>query len=206
MSRPTSTGDDNVDRPSAERIRDAALTCFAREGTANTSLRQIADEAGVSIGLVQHHYGTKMHLIEAVDHHVLTVLGASFATAPVPTSSTSVDEFGQKVIDLIVSRPDVVDYVGRALIDGNRFGAVVFDGLVAMNDARWKERTQQQLTREDLDHTWATLNPLILVLGAITLRTHLDRHLPEAFTTPTQLTRWQEAVNILLREGLMRPD
>ncbi|CAN5366392.1 TetR/AcrR family transcriptional regulator [soil metagenome] len=204
ISRPPPPGDDKVDRSSAERIRDAALKCFAGQGTGSTSLRQIADEAGVSIGLVQHHYGTKTRLIEVVDDHVLAVLGASLATEPTPASSDSVDEFGHKVIDLIVKQPDIVDYVGRTLIDGNRFGAVLFDGLVAMNEARWNQRTEQQLTRVDLDHTWAALNPLILVLGAITLRTHLDRHLPEAFTTKTQLTRWQEAVNILIREGLMR--
>lgn len=46
-------------RPSVERIRDAALKCFAAHGTAATSLRFIADTAGVSIGLVQHHFGTK---------------------------------------------------------------------------------------------------------------------------------------------------
>jgi hypothetical protein len=159
----------------------------------------------VSIGLVQHHFGTKTHLIEVVDQHVLAVLGASLASTPTPPSSDSVDEFGQKVIDLILRQPDVVDYVGRTLIDGNQIGAVIFDSLVAMGEARWKQRAEQQLTRADLDHTWAALNPLILVLGAITMRTHLDRHLPEPFTTTTQLTRWQEAVNIMIRDGQLRP-
>jgi AcrR family transcriptional regulator len=203
--RRSSPGDDKADQSSAERIRDAALKCFAVQGTDSTSLRQIADEAGVSIGLVQHHYGTKTHLIEVVDQHVLSVLGASLAAAPTPPSSDSVDEFGQKVIDLILRQRDVIDYVGRTLIDGNPIGAVIFDGLVAMGEARWNQRAEQQLTRADLDHTWAALNPLILVLGAITMRTHLDRHLPEPFTTTTQLTRWQEAVNILIRDGQFRP-
>lgn len=204
IPRPTSTGHHQGDRSSPERIREAALKCFAGQGTASTSLRQIADEAGVSIGLVQHHYGTKTHLIEVVDHHVLAVLGASLATEPTPPPADSVDGFGNKVIDLIQQQPDVIDYVGRTLIDGNQIGAVIFDRLVAMGEARWKQRAEQRLTRPDLDHTWAALNSLILVLGAITMRTHLDRHLPEPFTTASQLLRWQEAVNGLIRDGQMR--
>jgi hypothetical protein len=38
-------------------------------------------------------------------------------------------------------------------------------------------------------------------LGAVSLRTHIDRHLPEPFTTPGQLQRWETAVNSLLRDG-----
>jgi hypothetical protein len=47
----------------------------------------------------------------------------------------------------------------------------------------------------------------VLALGAISLRTHLDRHLPALFTSPEQLERWQAATNTLIREGLFRrPD
>jgi AcrR family transcriptional regulator len=204
--RPSSSEDNNqADQSSAERIRDAALRSFAVHGTASTSLREIAGAAGVSIGLVQHHYGTKARLIKAVDDYVLAVLGAALAAAPGSTPADDpVDEFGHRVVSLIVQRPDVVDYVGRMLIDGNQIGSVIFDGLVAMGEARWNRHAEEQLTRADLDHTWAALNPLILVLGAITLRTHIDRHLPEPFTTATQLARWEDAVNTLIREGQFR--
>jgi hypothetical protein len=32
-----------------------------------------------------------------------------------------------------------------------------------------------------------------------------DRSLPQLFTTPAQLERWQASVNTLLREGFFRP-
>jgi AcrR family transcriptional regulator len=202
---PSSEGSDKAAQSSAERIRDAALRSFARDGTTTTSLREIATAAGVSIGLVQHHYGTKARLIKAVDDYVLAVLGANLAgTTPGSTPEDPVGAFGHRVVNLITQQPDVVDYVGRMLIDGNQIGSVIFDGLVTMGEARWKRHTEQQLTRTDLDHTWAALNPLILVLGAITLRTHIDRHLPESFTTATQLMRWEGAVSTLIREGQLR--
>lgn len=44
---------------------DATLTCLAREGTAGLSIRKISTEAGISIGLINHHYAGKDELIGA---------------------------------------------------------------------------------------------------------------------------------------------
>ena len=57
----------------------------------------------------------------------------------------------------------------------------------------------------DIDVTWAAINGLVLALGAISLRPHLDRHLTEPFITPSQLARWQKATDTLLRGGLFLP-
>ncbi len=57
-----------------ERIRNAALKIFAAQGASATSLRTVAAAAGVSLGLVQHHFATKAGLIKAVDDHVLALV------------------------------------------------------------------------------------------------------------------------------------
>ena len=45
------------------------------------------------------------------------------------------------------------------------------------------------------------IGALVLALGTWVLRGHIERHLPEALTTPAQLERWQNSVDSLLREG-----
>ncbi len=70
--------------------------------------------------------------------------------------------------------------------------------------ARWSRRSERGETRPDLDLTWAAINSLVLALGTFILRAHIERQLPEPFTTPAQLERWQASVNSLLREGLFR--
>src|SRR3954462_13965947 len=54
-------------------IRHAALERFARDGVAGTTIRDVAKTAGVSPGLVQHHYRTKADLERAVNEHVLQI-------------------------------------------------------------------------------------------------------------------------------------
>jgi AcrR family transcriptional regulator len=49
------------------RIRDAAITEFAANGVDGSTIRQIASSAGVSRGLVIHHFGSKDRLRVACD-------------------------------------------------------------------------------------------------------------------------------------------
>ena len=190
-----------------ERIRTAALQCFAARGTSETTLREVAAAAGVSLGLVQHHFATKAGLIKAVDDDVLALVITPMAK-PIPEGAAdSIAEIGNRVNRMFADHPDVAAYVGRALVDGSSLGSTIFDTLFALGKARWEQRAERGETRPDIDLTWAPLNGMILALGAVSLRTHINRHLPEPFTTPAQLQRWQAAVDSLLREGLFRhPD
>jgi len=89
-------------------------------------------------------------------------------------------------------------------VDDSPLGTTIFDKLVEFGTDRWHQRAGRGGTRADLDVTWAVINSLVLALGTLSLRTHIDRHLPEPLTTPHQLQRWEQSVNSLLREGLFR--
>ena len=192
------------ERSSIERIRTAALRSFATYGASATSLRTVAEAAGVSVGLVQHHFVNKAGLVKAVDDYVLGVV-IELIAQPVPgPPADSLNEMGNRVTQFVAEHPDVVDYFGRALIDGSPLGVMVFDTLVHNGTARWHQRGERGETRPDVDLTWAAINSLVLALGTLILRTHIERHLPEPLATPAQLERWQTAVNSLLREGLFR--
>ncbi|MEV4754862.1 TetR family transcriptional regulator [Micromonospora sp. NPDC049559] len=53
------------------RIRDAALRLFAERGIAAATIRDIAAAAGVSSGLVRHHFGSKEALRDACDTYAM---------------------------------------------------------------------------------------------------------------------------------------
>jgi AcrR family transcriptional regulator len=56
---------------SRQRILDAAGQCFAASGYAKTTVEEVASRAGVSKGLVHHHFGTKERILEAVVERTL---------------------------------------------------------------------------------------------------------------------------------------
>jgi AcrR family transcriptional regulator len=54
------------DPSTKERILEAAERLFARKGYGGTGLREIVKEAGVSVAMVNYHFGSKEALLEAV--------------------------------------------------------------------------------------------------------------------------------------------
>ena len=188
-----------------ERIRNAALKSFATYGTSATSLRTVAEAAGVSVGLVQHHFSNKAGLIKAVDDYALSVVIAIIARPMSGPPADSLDEMGSRVTQMVAEHQDVLDYCGRALIDGSPLGDMIFDMLVNSGTARWHQRAERGESRPNLDITWAAINSLVLALGTVILRSHIERHLREPLSAPAQLERWQASVNTLLRDGLFRP-
>jgi len=48
-----------------QRILEQALALFAQQGRAGSSVRRIASEAGVSLAMVHHYFGTKDGLYDA---------------------------------------------------------------------------------------------------------------------------------------------
>ncbi|MGK9461209.1 TetR/AcrR family transcriptional regulator [Streptomyces sp. G6] len=64
------------DRTTRALIRDEALGLFAAHGPDSVTVRQIATAAGVSPGLVVHHFGSKDGLRQEVDQYVVAAFEA----------------------------------------------------------------------------------------------------------------------------------
>lgn len=190
---------------SEERIRDAALKTFATHGVAVTSLRKVAKAAGVSIGLVQHYFGTKAELVAAVDQYVLRTLSNGLESGDLPALPTAaLAEAGHRLTTLMAENPLVMDYLARALCERAAVGSVIFDGLIGISTAQRDHFAEHGLTRPDLDPEWAVLNPLILRIGALILRPHIERYLGKPLFGDEQLQRWDQAVTGLIQEGQFR--
>src|SRR6059036_3345275 len=74
------------------RIRGAAMKLFAAEGVAASSLRAVARAAGVSPGLVVHHFGSKQGLVRAVDEAALMRINLALSEVPLEGSADEVIE------------------------------------------------------------------------------------------------------------------
>ena len=102
----------------ATRLRDAALVLFGEHGYEGTSVRAIAERAGVTAGLVLHHYGSKQGLREAVDQYVLeSVRNAWTELADISegTDHLALRQRGFQV--LFQQHPYMGRYLRRALLD-----------------------------------------------------------------------------------------
>jgi len=116
------------------RIREAALAHFGEEGYDRSTIRRIAQTAGVSPGLLRHHYGSKDALRQACDEYVFETLHRiNVQLLEDPRTSAGLQptsrRFGQ--------------YVARALADeSTTTGAAIFDEMVTATE-RWLARADE---------------------------------------------------------------
>ncbi|HEY3503412.1 MAG TPA: helix-turn-helix domain-containing protein [Actinocatenispora sp.] len=162
------TGLDPEDLTARARIREAALRHFGEVGFERATIRAIAASAGVSSGLVRHHFGSKQALREACDAHLAKTLHRL-------NEQALADSRAGRTGDLLAARAAAVPYQGylaRALVDGG--AAQVFDELTGM--------TEQWLAIRDGDRTDVPVAArgraaviTAMSLAAIVLHEHVSR-------------------------------
>jgi AcrR family transcriptional regulator len=158
------------DRTASARIRDAAITEFAANGVAGTSVRTIATAAGVSPGLVIHHFGSKDDLRVACDEHVAGLIRDLKSDAMTAGTGLDVAASFRQIGDIPAAK-----YLAKTLVDGSPHVAQLVDELV--NDAAdyiAKGVASGMLKPSDYSRE-RTAILMIWSLGALVLHEHLER-------------------------------
>lgn len=62
------------DRTAKARLRDAAIGIVAEAGAKALTARGVAERAGLSAGLIRHHFGSMSDLLVACDEHVAATI------------------------------------------------------------------------------------------------------------------------------------
>jgi len=166
--RGTTSGDLNA----RARIRDAALLEFAEHGVRGATIRGIAAAAGVSVGLVQHHFGTKEQLREACDAHALETIRRTKQRA----FDEGMGDPGFMAMAVEVALP-IQRYMARALVDGSPAAAQLFDDAVAFTEELLGRGAPGMGTPNTSDlHAYAAVMTGMNV-GLMVLHEHLSRAL-----------------------------
>lgn len=158
------------------RIRNAALHLFATDGEAGASMRAIAAAAGVTVGLVVHHFSTKDALLDAVEGRIVELFEEAIASAPGDGSAAEiVAGRDAAVARMLTAHPDVVAHLRRALLDGKRRPGDLLERLAELTAAQVRDLRAQGLASDR--SSVATQVNVILVrqLGRLFLQPLVDR-------------------------------
>ena len=188
------------DATTRSRIRDAATTLFARDGFVATSVRSIAEEAGVSAGLVIHHFGSKEKLRAECD---------AWIVAELMKNKGGVDEGNLSAImqvmlsDLDQYRP-TLDYLGRMLLDGSEAGDRLLDDLVKLTETMLEEGVANGVMQSTSDPYMRAVLVTLHGVMPIVLQRQFARMLGEPGLTATMIRRMTLPSLELYTHGLYR--
>jgi AcrR family transcriptional regulator len=212
MSRATSTtataaggGRTNTSRRRAPsdltaraRIRDAALHLFSERGVAGTSVRDVAEAAGVSSGLVQHHFRTKDTLRAACDDYVLEEL-LRIKEELVVHGAVARPAF---LADVHPEALGLSRYLARSLMDGSPAAADMFAEMVAATEA-WIAAHSPGLIEDE--HGYAAVL-VAMETGALAWHDQLSAALGTDVLGPTGHLRLARAKVEFYSTPLLEPD
>jgi TetR/AcrR family transcriptional regulator, regulator of cefoperazone and chloramphenicol sensitivity len=175
MTPRTTAGPAFEDLTARARIREAAIRLFTEHGVEETAILDIAKAAGVSGGLIRHHFGSKDGLAVACDTYVFSELLRFKREALVQGQADP--EF---LVTLDARQVLLRRYFGRAMIDGSPAAASKFDEIV--------DGTQQWFTDQsgfDLADTRACAAVMAsMTIGVLAMQDHIARALGEDPLSP----------------------
>jgi TetR/AcrR family transcriptional regulator, regulator of cefoperazone and chloramphenicol sensitivity len=180
------------------RIRDAALRLFAERGIEGAKIRDIAQAAGVSAGLVRHHFGSKEALRGACDAYVLERL-MRIKEQAVLEGQLANPGF------LLAVHPTVLlglRYFARAMVDGSRAAASLFDEMVELGE-RW---LADHYPGQFADPRAYSALLVAMQTGLLAMHEHMSRVLEADIFSPSGHLRIMRATVDFYSQPLLSPE
>ncbi|WP_353828919.1 TetR family transcriptional regulator [Agromyces sp. SYSU T0242] len=186
------------DATTVARIRDAAVARFGARGYADTSLRDIAADAGVSAGLVIHHFGSKEGLRRACDEWLVRQLMDEKDRTNTGAVSAAIREW----LEDPVRFRGVLDYLASMIADGTPGGERLFDLLLAETRAMLDRGVADGAMRDSGDPELRAVMMTVYGLAPLLLRTQLARVLGAPIDSPATVRRMTMPTLELYTHGL----
>jgi AcrR family transcriptional regulator len=195
------------DRTARAVIRDEALRLFAGRGPDAVTVRQIAAAAGVSPGLVIHHFGSKGGLRDEVDAHVLAMFGAMLAelTTGDLYEPGAAGSLAEAVVRHLPPDSPVPAYLRRLLLGGGDSGRELFRRLYQGSREALDAMAGAGLARLGQDPEVRAAILMSNDLAVLLLREHLAGVLGEDPLSAAGMARWGREMLAIYAAGLMAP-
>jgi TetR/AcrR family transcriptional regulator, regulator of cefoperazone and chloramphenicol sensitivity len=196
------------DRTARAVIRDEALRLFAEHGPEAVTVRQIAAAAGVSPGLILHHFGSKQGLREAVDQHVLTLFDVMLGEM---TGEHAYDLFdpaasgslAEAIVRHLPPQSPVPAYLRRLLLDGGEGGRELFRRLFQLSAHTLDALAAAGLAAPGADPAVRAAFLMSNDLAVLLLREHLAEVLGTDPLSDAGIARWAREALAIYGSGLL---
>ena len=180
------------------RIRDAALRLFAERGLDGTTIRDIARAAGVSGGLIRHHFGSKDDLRAACDSYALDQLMRIKEQAVLEGQLANPGFMSAAHPTVLLT----LRYLARSLVDGSPAAAAVFDEMVELGEAWLDQHHPGQIP----DPRGYSAVLVAMQSGLFMMHSQLSRWLGADIFTPEGHLRLTTALIDFYSQPLLSPE
>jgi AcrR family transcriptional regulator len=187
------------------RLLQVAMRQFAAQGFDSVTVRAIAAEAGVTAGLIKHHFGSKEGLRDAVDALFLQRTTAALERATEARQNLDEAAFGDYERAWLVRYanewPDFVAYLRRAIMENSPWGQSLFRRYYDPIRHNFDRLDADGRIGADVDRLWLPMLYAFLVLGPLILDPHIQSIMGKSSYEPEMWARFARASQSLFWHG-----
>jgi TetR/AcrR family transcriptional regulator len=157
------------------RILDAALAQFVDHGFAKVSMREIAEESGVTKSLIHHHFGSKQQLWDAAKDHALGLYAEEQRAELENAEQPDADLLRRGVVNyfrFLGDNPQVVRLLAWTHLEGDKSCGRMDAELVRLGAERVRQGQQAGLFRADVNPTHVVTTFVLTCLQWFEARAH----------------------------------
>jgi AcrR family transcriptional regulator len=192
-----------------DRILLCAMELFAEKGYDGVTTRDIAAKADVSVGLINHHYGSKEGLRQAVDGYFLAQFerfyvgdGGNVEDKPGRDVVRSVDEWVAGIAD---EWPVFCRYFRRALLEETEWGAALFKRYYDIVRSSIDRLDAKGRIRPDVDRLWLPFLFIFLETGTLLMDPYIKQILGRSGFEEDLWKRRYRAYGQMIARGVYQP-
>ncbi len=146
-------------------LLEAAIRVGAHQGLRGLTIRSAAAEAGVSHGLVRHHFGSRQQLVDEALEHAARM---SMSTGDLEPGTGDPADFSRALEDIVAENPDLQAFQYEMAMEARRRPE-----LLATNHAvyeRYRQATRRELVRMGLADDPALAHAVFAMLDGLVLQ------------------------------------
>lgn len=188
-----------------QRLVRTAFELFAEKGFDSVSVRDIARAASVSVGLINHHFGSKEGLREAVDEYFIATFEAAI-TGAAPQQLADPDGHAALIDAWIVEHeaewPFIVAYFRRAILEESDWGYSLFQRFYGFVQSTVLRLDAEGGVGPDVDRLWLPFLMMYLELGTMIFDPYIRRLIGRSGYDKDLWRRRHRAYMTLIRRGV----
>lgn len=156
------------DPSTEEKIKNAARVIFMKKGYAATKTRDIADEAGLNLALLNYYFRSKEKLFQQIMMESLTVFFQNIQRVFMDPQTTLEDKFSKlasSYIDQITEQPDIPMFILSELRTRPDAFITQMSGQIRLKDSPMFNQLIEKIGMERL----MEINPIHIMINLMSL-------------------------------------
>ncbi|PWL20931.1 MAG: hypothetical protein DCO81_04915 [Candidatus Aquiluna sp. XM-24bin5] len=184
-----------------EQLLTIAVEMFAANGFAQTSLRAIAKQAGVSPALLVHHFGTKDALIKEAMAITLGHWVADEKAAMLDDESNQLSHWQT----VMAKGATPLNFFRQVLLAGGEYSQRLFAAAVSESESLLEQMKSAGRLRDVKDPKTTALMLTLSGLGSVLFMDHIEKILGGSIASEPVAKKLMNANNQMLQEGIFVP-